>query len=110
MKLNVSERVNLLTILPTSGSYITHKIITELKSDLSFSEEEIKDFGIKEIPIGNNQVTIVWDGTKSKEEKEIIIGEKMTEIITKVLKELDEKEQITNNNISLYEKIIIDKS
>jgi hypothetical protein len=100
MKLNVLERVTLLGILPTEGSYITFKLLTNLKSELSFSEVELKEFDIKE-----SDGRIFW--TKS-EDKEIEIGDKAKEIIKEALKKLDEAGKINEGNASLYERFMIE--
>lgn len=100
MKLHVLERITLLKILPKEGSFATFKILIELKSVLSFTEKEYKEFGIKEDSITN---TIGW---KSSKEKEILIGEKGKEIICNALKELDETEKLDATTFSLYTKFV----
>jgi len=48
MKLNVTERIVLLQILPKEESFLTFKILMDLKASLAFTEKEIKEWGIKE--------------------------------------------------------------
>ena len=103
MKLNTLERINLMGILPTETNYVTYKIVTNLKGELSFSEEEIKE---GEIRFEENMV--YFNPAKSKE-KEIEIGEKATDIIIEALQNLDKENKINEGNISLYEKFIINK-
>lgn len=98
MKLNVLERINLLGILPKEGNFVTLKIIKDLKSNLSFTEEEIKEFNIV-----TNENNVTWN-IKGQEEKEISIGEKATDVIVEALKKLDETKKLTEQYYSLYEK------
>ena len=81
MELGVLERVSLLQVLPVrvEDNYITYRIINDLKRDLSFSEDDLKNFDIK---IDGEKIT--WDVTK-EEKKDVTkrFGEKIShEIIT----------------------------
>jgi len=98
MKLNVLERITLMQILPSEGSYATYKILTDLRVQLSFNEEEYKRFGMKE---ANAQIT--W---QKSEDRDFIFGEKATSIVQDALKKLDEQGKITMQTSSLFEKFI----
>jgi hypothetical protein len=98
MKLNVLERITLLQVLPTEGSYITFQILISLKKSLSFTEKEIKEFNINE-----KEGRVTW---KKSEDKEIEVGEKATDIIKTALEKLDKEGKINEQNITLYEKFI----
>jgi hypothetical protein len=98
MKLNVLDRVMLLGILPTEGNYLTFKILTNLKVELSFSEADHKAFNLRE-----EAGKILWD---KSEDKEIEIGDKAKEIIKESLKKLDEAGKVNEHNVSLYEKFM----
>ena len=103
MKLNVTERINLMGILPAETNYVTLKIVNDLKSELSFSEEELKEYEMR-----FEDSMVYFNPVKSKE-KEIKIGEKATDIIIEALNKLDKDNKVNDNNISLYEKFIINK-
>ena len=96
MKLNVLERIMLMQILPTEGNYITFKMLIELKSALTFSEKEYKDFGMTE-----KDGQIMW---KKDTLKEITVGDKMKEVVKTALKKVDDEEKINNQLYSLFEK------
>jgi len=100
MKLNVSERLTLLQVLPQEGNFLTLKIIRDLTSILAMDDEEFKEFEIKQ---NENQVT--WN-QKGLEEREIEIGEKATDIIVDALKKLDEAKKLKQRYLSLYEKFV----
>ena len=99
-KLNLGERIALLGILPKEGNYITLKIVKELQMALSPSEEEFKEFGIKQ-----NGETVTWNN-KGIIEKGIPIGEKATDIIKDALDKLDKDKKLTVQHMSLYEKFM----
>jgi len=107
MKLNISERINLLGILPTESNYVTLKIVTDLKNNLSFSEDEIKEYSIKSHQEGEKMFT-VWNQEKAKD-KDVNIGEKATDIIVEALEKIDKENKINEQTAILYEKFIINK-
>jgi len=103
MKLTVRERLMLLGVLPREGSFATLRIIRRLQDELSFTEEEHQEFGLRETEEG-----IVWN-TSAEREKEIKIGFKASEVIVTALKELDRKNQLRVDHISLFEKFVLDE-
>ena len=102
MKLNIMERLQLLNILPAEGNYVTLKIVRQLREDLSFSEDEIKLFGVHQ---EGDQVT--WSYSNGgTDDREIQIGEKATDIIVESLKKLDREEKLTEALVGVYEKFV----
>jgi len=70
MKLNVLERITLLKIIPIpkEGNRMAFKMIYDFIGELSFSDQDYKDFGIIE-----KDNKIKW---ANSENKEIEIGDK----------------------------------
>ena len=99
MLVGVNERIRLLGILPEQGNLLTIKIVRALREELSFSEEEHKEFNVK---ITDDRIT--WD--PSAKEKEITFGDLAKEMIEKRLRELNEKDELTVADIALWEKFI----
>ena len=100
MKLNIAERFMVLGMLPKESNFATLKIVRQLQESLSLTEEEFKDFDVKQ-----EGQQIQWN-KKGTEEKEIEIGEKATDIIIEALKKLNDNNKLTPQHISLYEKFI----
>lgn len=103
MELKVLERIVLLGLLPQEASYLNFKIVTTLKAELSFSEEEQKELNMVE-----KEGMVTWDSEKEKE-KYINIGEKATDLIIAELKKLDKDGKINSQNSSLYERFVLGK-
>ncbi len=100
MNMSVLERLVALTVLPAEGDYVTLRILNQLKMSLSFTEEEIRAFGIATEP-GTNKMS--WtEGT----DVDIPIGEKATDIIVESLKRLNKEKKLKADMMSLYEKFI----
>jgi hypothetical protein len=100
VKLNVSERIRLLGILPEKGNILTLKIVQSLHADLSFSEKELKDW---QITTAANMIK--WSEKKAKE-KEVDTGDAAKGVIVEKLKALDEKSELTAADISLWDKFV----
>ena len=100
MILNVPERLTVLSILPKEGSYATLKILRELRMNLSFTEDELKDWGI----ITDYEKGVInWEDNS---EAEIPIGEKAMGIIVDELGDLEKKGKLQEGMIDIYEKFI----
>ena len=102
MELNVFERLNLLNILPKEGTFITLKIVRQLREALSFSEDEIKVLNFQQ---NIKEGTIQWN-TAADIIKDVAIGEKATDMVVDALKELDKQKKLTEQHIGLYEKFV----
>ena len=95
MKLTVLERLILLRELPKEGNFATLRILRSLVSSLGLSEEEYKEFGVKQ-----DGERITWNNNGDVE-TEIEIGEKATDIIVETLKELDDNKKLTEETLQL---------
>ena len=100
MKLDVRERLILLSVLPAEGNFITLKVVRKLKDDLSFSEEEIKQYKFVQ---KENQVT--WND-KVEQEKLVTIGTQAKIIIQDALKKLDEDKKLRDEHFTIFEKFV----
>lgn len=100
MLLKLIDRLLLLKALPREGTFATLKIIQKLKMDLALTEDEFKEYEVKED--GGN---ITWNPEKDVG-KEIPIGEKATDIIVMALKKRDRDGELTEQEIPVYEQFI----
>jgi len=102
LKLNIPERFALLSILPEKENYLTFRLLMDLKKELGFTEQEIKKSGME---TKGNQV--VW--TNGNIIKTIEIPDTIEAILVEKLKEIEKNKEINENNVTLYEKIILNK-
>jgi len=100
MKLDVRERLVLLSVLPAEGNFITLKVVRKLRESLSFNEEEIKLYKFVQ---GNNQVT--WDNSV-EQSKAIEIGTQAKTIIQDTLNKLDKEEKLRDEHFTLCVKFL----
>lgn len=99
MELSIRERIMLLGILPQEGKVITLKIVKQLKDDLGFSEQEIKDNEIVEA-----EGTVKWKEVGYL--KEVSIGEKATDVIADAFKKLDDDGKMQVQFLDVYDKFV----
>jgi hypothetical protein len=100
MLLKLLDRFLLLKALPKEGSYASLKIVQDLKLKLALTEEEFKEYEVKE-----SEGNITWSPEKDLG-KEIPIGEKANDIIVMSLKKRDRDEELTLEEMGVYEKFI----
>ena len=100
MKLDVRERLVLLSVLPPEGDFITLKVVRKLKEDLSFTEAEIEQYKFVQ-----NDANVTWDNSV-EQSKPIAIGTKAKEVIGDALKKLDKDKKLREEHISIYEKFV----
>lgn len=100
MNLRLLDRLLLLKALPHEGTFATLKIVQDLKSHLALTEDEFKEFEVKE---GDGNIT--WNSGKDVG-KEIPIGEKAMDIIVMALKKRDRDGELTEQELPVYEKFI----
>jgi len=101
MKLSVAERAALLGIIPREGNIVTLRIVRDLKSELSFSEDEIQQMGI----VTTQEGWVFWDSAKAVD-KEINIGPAAAGVIRDALKVANEKGKLTEATMGLFEKFV----
>lgn len=109
MKLKIAERFALLGVLPQQGNVITLRIIRDLQSRLSLTEEEIKHFNVQNHVNPDGSARITWNPELSEEETDVPIGEAATGVIKENLTRLNAQNQLHVTMLPLYEKFIEDE-
>ena len=103
MELKIKDRMLILAVLPKEGDIASLRILRDLKKDLSFSEEEYKEFQFKI----NSQGSYTWiEPNDQPFVKEISIGDKAKDLISESLKELNSRKKLGFDYIDLYESFI----
>ena len=100
MKLNLLERLMIQSILPKEADFVTLKIMNNLRQSVAPSEEEYKEFEIRQ-----DEGRVIWN-SKGNEEKEIEVGEKATDVIKGALEKLDKEKKLTQDLFTLFEKFV----
>ncbi len=100
MKLDVGERIVLLSSLPKEGDLPTIRIVHELRQALSFTEEENEVLNIRE-----EGEQLLWD-INADGHKDIPIGPRAHVLIEETLNRLDAEKAITEDHLSLREKFV----
>ena len=113
MKLNLAERIAILQILPVEGDFTTLKILREVQSEVGFSEEDHKEFGIKKFNDKGeedpNGTQVQW-GAAGAKEVEKNLGDKAKEMVREALLKLEGEKKLTPRHMTIYEKFVQEKA
>ena len=107
MELGIHDRLILLGLLPEQGDFTTLKIVIDLRSTLSFSEEEHKEFQLKQVVGEDGKGNSVQWLQEAERLKDVAFGDVGRELIVRALKDLDGKKHLTMEHMSLYERFIL---
>jgi hypothetical protein len=103
VKLNVHERMALIPLLPTEDSFAGMGEVVRLKYTLVLTDEEIKDL-VTEVDGGGR-----LDNAKAQTHiRDLPINEYMTKLIRKILREKDDAGLIHENELTIFEKFVLD--
>lgn len=106
--LTIAERIALFGVLPPEGDIVTLRLIRELRNNLSFTEKELKDWGIK-MEKADGGMTIMWDSDYNNVTETFEIGETAKSLIVGQLEKLAEQKKLRMETLSLYEKLVRSK-
>ena len=114
IKLNVPERLGLLQMLPKEGNYALLKLLRETEDKLSFTEEEHKEYGLKYVTTppdqyGHASVQIQWKKDIEDKYKEFDLSDIIIDEVRKQLIQQNSNNKLHPQDISLYEKIVLNK-
>lgn len=101
VKLDVGERMVVVSILPKEGNFLTLRVLRTLVSRIGLTAEEIKEFGVTQ-----ENDRIVWN-QKGYELVEFDLADVELDIIKQELKKLDSENRLTQDMFSIYEKFVI---
>lgn len=94
MELTVGDRIVLLSVLPTAGTFLTMKVVRQLRDSLEFSETELAECGLKQ-----NGQHFEWQHDRVVD---IPIGEVARGIVADALRSMPEWEVVTDRQYALY--------
>jgi len=108
MKLEVHERIALLTLLPKEGNYAALKAIRRAREMISFTQEELKFYELRnEAGIDGKQQT-VWNSQRATEAvKDVPVEEYIASTVRNHLADLDKKGKLSEELMSLYDKFVV---
>lgn len=100
VKLTVKQRINLQSILPEQGDFLTIKMIRVLREELSFSQKEHDLLQFVNHPNGS----VEWSPKIAKKViKTVEIPETIVSTIKEILEKANVAKQITEAHLDFYE-------
>ncbi len=98
--LGIAERLQLLSVLPQEGNIVNLRIVSDLRRELSFSEQESAAFKIEQ---AGEQIR--WDD-KAETPKAVHIGPAAMRLIVDTLEKLNAASKLTIGQAPLYERFV----
>jgi len=104
MKLGVHERFSILNLLPTKAGYAGLKAIRKAREIVQFTPDEQKLYGMKQVDGGK------WEWNTDAAQKNVLdapLEEYIVSILRTKLQEMERGGDMTEQYMSLYEKLVI---
>jgi hypothetical protein len=108
MELTVAERLLLLQILPREGNLTDIRILSTLRTDLSFDETELREWQIRNEPLEDGRIATKWDNAKAKP-KAFEFGPRASEIVRAALTATEKAAKLTVESLPLYDRFFAEK-
>ena len=105
VKLNVSERITAMGILPQEGNFVELRLIRELNGKLGLSAEET-DLLAKDAEFKAENGKVTWNPEKEFPPKELDLRDSEAGLLKIALKRLDDEKKLKQQHFSLYSKFI----
>lgn len=102
--LTIGERYAVNALLPTEANFALLRVIRDAQDVLSFSEAELKDYGI--VVAANGQAS--WPTARVKDTSAIALSGRAAGLIRKKLEELDRQSKLSVEHFTLVEKFAPD--
>ena len=96
-ELGVKERLLIGSLLPERGSIADLRILRELETEISFSQEEHKRLKIR-----NVSGVMTWEDKGEQAKKPVQFCDRCQELIADKLKELDKQGQLHKDYIDIW--------
>ena len=109
VELGLFNRLVIMSLLPTEGSFATLKIVRELQMELAPTEEESKLAGVMDDLLKGGVTVDPEKGWDKVEDKEIVFGDIAKGIIVKALKGLEDTEKLTQQHFDVYRWFVLEE-
>lgn len=101
MQLNILDRLTLLNILaPVEGNVVTLRVVRDLQRELSFTDDEVRDFQIVQ---EGSQVR--WTA-ESTDAREFEFNDTARKLIRDALQKISDEGKLTLQSLDLAEKFL----
>lgn len=103
MKLTLGQRIQILQIIPNKGDIKTLRIVKDLESKLTITQEEIVKYEFTVTEDGKNYT---WNKEGVLTEIDYELSELEISEVKKALQKLEEAKELQKNMLELYDKFI----
>lgn len=101
VKLRLLDRIMLLEVLPKEGDSLTLKIVRKLRETLSFTEEELREYEMRQ-----EGGQIMWNDKGAAYEKDVHMGREAFNIVCETLMKRKEKGDFSEEHMDVYRRFL----
>jgi hypothetical protein len=103
MLLKLLERIQILSVLPSKGDIKTLKVVKDIDTKITITQDEILKYDFKVSEDGKNYL---WNELGKTEELEVEFTILELDEIKKALKALETKQELSKSLLDLYIKFV----
>lgn len=101
MTFSITDRLQLIALLPEKGDAITLRMVRDAQNELSFSAEEHAMIDFERVDNGN----VVWDKEKDPH-KDITLRAPILAMLITSLEKLNNEKELTLEQLDLYDLLV----
>lgn len=105
MQLTIHERLIARKLLPKQGRMVTLNVIEDAERLLGFTEDEIKEFDLKDITLADGTSLAQWDPKVDAVTRPIGLSDAAIALLKVEVIKLEEAGKLLRQQKSLYEKL-----
>lgn len=112
MKLGIEDRIILYGLFPQEGEYELLKAFREMEPLIKFTEEETRNYDIKQVSVenGNSQITYNKEvADENKDGKEVKVPHRALSHCIDRLEKMSSEGKLTYQLMPIYEKLVLGK-
>lgn len=103
--LNMKDRINLLFLLPTEGTYEKLAVAWNLREKVKFTNDEIDEYGIRTAPSGGTS----WSDTVKDLKFDYELDELEHKLVVEALAERDRGGKLVADQMGLYRTFVLNQ-
>lgn len=104
MKLNIQERLTILSTIPTEGSFVDLLFGKQISETVSLTSEETDKYELKQTQTDEG-TSVTWNALAMTEEKDCYLATEHIKMLKGIFEKLDKDKKINMSNFTTAMKI-----
>lgn len=104
MKLNIQERLTILSIIPTEGSFVDLLFGKQITESVTLTSEETDRYELNQVQTDKG-INVTWNTLAMTEEKDCYLATEHIKMLKEIFEKLDKDKKLTMSNFTTAMKI-----